>query len=96
MTRTSWLDDDGQTTLIDNYAKKLGSFVEAIADGRVDKHELDAQEKRLVDLMKSVEPQLDDKLHDQVTQLLCELSAFNVMQMLHEMTSQRPKTKFVG
>jgi hypothetical protein len=96
MGRTSWLDDEGQTTLIDNYAQKLGSFVEAIADGRVETTELASQEKRLVDLMRQVEPQLDDRLHEQVTQLLCELSAFNAMQFLHDLTSQRPRTKFVG
>ena len=64
MVRRSWLDDDAQTTLIDNYAKQLSSFVEAMADGRVDEHELTAQEKHLVDLMKKVEPKLDDQLHD--------------------------------
>ncbi len=96
MARLNWLDDQGTSTLIDNYAQKLGSFVEAIADGRIDAKELSAQEGRLVELMKKVEPRLDDALHADVTQLLCELSAFNVMQMLHEMASSRPHARFVG
>ncbi len=36
MARKSWLDESAQTTLIDDYARELGSFVEAMADGVVD------------------------------------------------------------
>ena len=96
MARQSWLDDDAQTTLIDNYASELGSFVDAMADGKVDANELAAQEKRVVELMKALEPQLDDAMHEQVTKLLCELSAFNVMQTLHSLYEARPVTKFQG
>jgi len=96
-SRNAWLDDQTDTPLIDDYAKRLGSFLDAMADGRVDKSELKAQEKRLVALMKAVEPKLDDGLHEQVTSLLCELTAYNVMQTVHEMTSAaKPKTKFRG
>jgi len=31
-----------------------------------------------------------------VTELLCELTAYDVMQMLHAMQSSRPQTKFKG
>ena len=40
------------------------------------------QEQRLVALMKEVEPTLNDAQHGQVTKLLCELTAYNVMQTL--------------
>ncbi len=96
MARTSWLDDDAQTTLIDDYARNLTSFVDAMADGVVDAQEVAGQEQRVVELMKQIEPQLDDALHEQVTKLLCELSAFNVMQLLHSLYEARPKTKFQG
>ena len=33
MARKSWLDDKAKTTLIDDYARELGSFIEAMADG---------------------------------------------------------------
>lgn len=94
--RQSWLDDKAQTTLIDEYTQKLGSFMAALADGRVDDSELTAQEQRLVALMKEVEPSLNDALHDKMTRLLCELTAFNVMQTLHSLQSGRPQTKFQG
>ncbi len=96
LVRQSWLDDKSQTTLIDEYTQKLGTFMAALADGQVDDSELTAQEQRLVALMKEVEPSLNDALHEKVTRLLCELTAFNVMQTLNSLQSSRPKTKFQG
>jgi hypothetical protein len=94
--RQSWLDDKSQTTLIDEYTQKLGTFVEALSDGHVDDAELAAQEQRLVALMKEVEPSLNDAQHGKITRLLCELTAFNVMQTLYSLQSGRPQTKFRG
>lgn len=80
--RTSWLDDEGGVA-IDDMAKKLESFMAAMADGVVDAAEVEAQEARVAALMKEVEPQLDDDTHAKITQLLCELSALDIMQVLH-------------
>jgi hypothetical protein len=96
MARQSWLDEKTETPLIDDYARQLGSFLDAMADGKIDADELGQQESRLVSLMKEVEPQLDDPLHEKVTQLLCELSAYNVMQLLHQVSAARPQTVFKG
>ena len=96
MPRTSWLDDDQKTVRIDDYARNLQPFVDAMADGRIDDSELTAQEQRVIKLMKDVEPKLDDETHGRVTELLCELSAFSAMQMLHTLFEARPKTKFQG
>ena len=38
--KQSWLDDSTQTPLIDSYVQKLGTFVDAMADGHVDDSEL--------------------------------------------------------
>ena len=95
-TRTDWLDDTTDTPLIGQYAERLGTFLEAMADGRIEPHELKAQEDRVVALMKAVEPRLDDSLHEEVTRLLCELSAYNIMQTLHRLMESAPKTKFRG
>ena len=46
--------------------------------------------------MKAVEPLLDDALHAKVTELLCELTAYDLMQTLHEMQKTRHKTVFRG
>jgi hypothetical protein len=91
--RKSWLDDKTNEPLIDEYAQQLTSFMDAMADGRVDAAEVQKQEDHLVALMKEIEPQLDDATHEKVTRLLCELSAYNLMQFLHEIHQARPQTK---
>jgi hypothetical protein len=94
--RTHWLDEKSETPLIDEYVQRLGSFLDAMADGRIEPHELKAQEARVVALMKTIEPMLSDELHEQVTHLLCELSAYNIMHTIHQFVEARPKTKFRG
>jgi hypothetical protein len=91
----NWLDDDGGLA-IDDMARRLGSFIDAMADGKVTDGELSAQEDRVTDLMREIEPQLDDALHARLTVLLCELSAFDIMQMLHTVQAARPQTTFRG
>ncbi len=94
--RQSWFDEKTQMPLIDQHARKLDSFIQTMADGVVDDNEIKAQETRLVGLMRELEPQLDDAMHAKVTQLLCELTAYDIMRMLHEMQQTRPKPKFRG
>lgn len=94
--RVSWIDEATQTSLIDDYARRLEGFVRTFADGRVDEGELKAQEERVTALMREIEPQLDDALHGKVTQLLCELTAYDIMQVFHQVEQARPKTKFRG
>ena len=95
-SRTEWLDEKSDTPLIGQYVERLGSFLDAMADGKIDASELKAQESRVTALMKTVEPSLDDKVHEQVTHLLCELSAYNIMQTLHQLVENQPKTRFRG
>src|SRR5262249_10435860 len=94
--RADWLDDKSETPLIGEYVQRLGTFLEAMADGRIEAHELKAQESRVTALMKTIEPKLDDALHEEVTHLLCELSAYNIMHTIHDLMKNRPMTKFRG
>lgn len=94
--RQKWFDEGSNESLIDDYARHLDSFIETMADGIVDDNEIQAQEKRLISLMKEVEPLLGDDLHAKVTQLLCELTAYDIMQMIHSFQEARPKTQFRG
>jgi hypothetical protein len=91
MKRTPWFSDKSKDPLIDNYVKKMDTFAQAMADGEVDDAELKAQEKRLVKSMKEVDALLDDKQHAKVTQLLCDLTAYDVMQTLHGLAKARTK-----
>jgi hypothetical protein len=94
--RPSWVDELTQTPLIDDYARQLESFISAMANGRVEENEVTSQEQRVVALLKEIDPQLDDALHAKVTQLLCEMTAYAIMQMLYAMEQSRPKAVFQG
>lgn len=89
MSRMNWFDEDTHHPVIDEQVSKLESFAEAMADGIIEKQELERQEKSLVAAMEAVEGQLTDEQHASVTRLLVELSAYNVMRTLHELHAQR-------
>jgi hypothetical protein len=94
MARTSWFDDDAQHPLIHEQIEKLESFTSALADGQVSKQELSGQEQRLVAALKALEPGLSDDLHAKVTTVLVELSAYNVMRLLHELRAEQTRLAF--
>jgi hypothetical protein len=94
MARTSWFDDRAQHPIIQEQLSKLDSFTNAMADGVVEKKELDAQEQRLTAAMKRLEPELGDDLHAKVTTVLVELTAYNVMRLLHELHAERARLAF--
>ena len=96
MSRMSWFDEDAAHPVVLESVNKLESFTSAMADGVVDKGELEAQEQRLSTAMKALEPALDDALHAKVTKVLVELSAYNVMRLLHELQAQRARLAFEG
>ena len=94
MARTGWLDDKTNLPLIQDRLEKLDSFTSALADGVVSAEELSAQEQRLATAMKSVEGELSDPVHAKVTALLVELTAYNVMRLLHELKAERARVAF--
>lgn len=94
MARTSWFDDKAEHPAIYERVEKLKSFTDAMADGVIEKKELDAQERRLVAAMKAVESTLNDDQHAKVTSLMVELSAYNIMQLLHELQAERMRMAF--
>ena len=47
------------------------------------------EQSSVVKAMKAVEADLDDSQHAKVTRLLMELSAYNVMRLLHELQQKR-------
>ena len=46
--------------------------------------------------MKGLEPELSDELHAKVTTVLVELTAYNVMRLLHELNAERARIGFAG
>ncbi len=96
MARESWLNEDAALPALDERVQELEHFTEALADGVVDSAELAAQERRLVDALAAAEGALSDEQHALVTTVLLELSAYNIMSTLHELTGQRLEDKFGG
>jgi len=96
MARTSWFDEKADVPVIQEQVTKLQSFTEAMADGIVERRELEAQEQRLVAAMKQLEPALSDELHGKVTTMMVELSAYNIMRLLHELHAERARMAFDG
>jgi hypothetical protein len=94
--RTSWFDETSEHPVIQEHLSKLESFTSALADDVVTREELAAQEKRLVAAMKTLEPLLDDAMHEKVTTVLVELTAYNVMRLLHELHAERARMAFKG
>ena len=93
MPRTSWFDDT-DLPVIDEQVQKLESFADAMADGQIEQRELDRQQESLVTAMKAVEADLNDAQHAKVTQLLVELSAYNIMRLVHELQTRRLEKGF--
>jgi len=94
VARTSWFDEKAEHEGIQARASKLESFTSALADGVVSKQEVADQERRLLEAMKTLEPQLSDDLHADVTTVLVELTAYNVMRLLRELHSERARLAF--
>ena len=94
MANTSWFDERAEHPTLHERVEKLESFTAAMADGVVDNKELDGQEKRLAAAMKRLEPMLSDELHELVTSVLIELTAYNVMRLLHELQTERARVVF--
>ena len=92
--RASWFDDKAEHPAIQERVSKLDSFTSAMADGVVTAEELTGQEQRLMAAMKTVDGQLDDATHAQVTTILVELTAYNVMRLLHELQAERARLAF--
>jgi predicted transcriptional regulator len=94
MARNSWFDDKAEHPMIQEQAAKLDSFTSALADGVISQQELNGQESRLVAAMKKLEADLNDDQHAKVTTVLVELSAYNVMRLLHELHAERARMAF--
>ena len=94
MARTSWFDDEAKHPLVQDQVAKLETFTSALADGIVSKRELDSQERRLMAVLKPLDTELSDELHAKVTSMMVELTAYNVMRLLHELQNERARMAF--
>jgi hypothetical protein len=96
VARTSWFDEKAEHPAVQERVHKLESFTSALADGVVTPGEVSAQEQRLMDAMKRLEPDLADDVHAKVTTVLVELTAYNIMRLLHELQAEKVRSAFKG
>jgi aldehyde:ferredoxin oxidoreductase len=89
MARINWLDEETHVPALDEHVQQLEHFTNSLADGVVDAAELAKQSDAVVAAIKAVQDELSDAQHAKVTKLLVELTAFNIMQTLHELTAGR-------
>jgi hypothetical protein len=89
MKRVDWFDETTHVPVIDEQVQKLSAFVDAMADGVIDHDELEKQQSSVIEAMKAVEAELNDQQHAKITRLLVELSAYNIMRLLHELQQSR-------
>ncbi len=94
--KSAWFNEASHTPIIAEKARQAESFIAAMADGVIEASELRAQESRLIELMRKIEPQLPAALHNQVTDLLCELTVYDFMQAMRSIQEARPKKVFQG
>ena len=94
MARTNWFDEHGDHQVIHDRVHQLESFTDALADGVVAPQELADQELRLTAAMRKLEPDLSDELHAKVTTVMVELSAYNIMRLLHELRAEQVRGAF--
>ena len=94
MPRVDWFDDKTSVPVIDEQVQKLAGFVDAMADGVIEKSELERQQASVVQAMKAVQGDLTDAQHEKVTRLLVELSAYNIMRLLNELQQSRLQRAF--
>ena len=94
MKRVDWFDEKTHVPVIDEQVQKLSAFVDAMADGVIDHAELEKQQSSVIEAMKAVEPELNDQQHAKITRLLVELSAYNIMRLLHELQVTRRENAF--
>jgi aldehyde:ferredoxin oxidoreductase len=88
MARANWIDDDNHPDL-EAHVGQLEHFATSLADGVVELSELTTQEDNLKAAMRDVEGSLTDEQHGKVTRLLAELTAYTVMQVLHDLAQAK-------
>ena len=86
MARSSWFDPQTHQAGFGEWVEQMDSWQQALAYGTVDADELQAQAQRVTDLLRALEPELSDALHEKLTVVFRELAVLYGMQRLAEIT----------
>lgn len=78
--RTSWFDPEQGPLHLAEYFQRMGSWQQAIADGKITPEEIRDQSHRVIALLKEVEPLVNETEHQLVTETLYEMAVLQAMQ----------------
>lgn len=83
MARDGWFDGQGVDLLRDEFLEDHAAWRRYIADGQITAAEILEQEGRITEMLKRVEPTLDDAQHEALTKVLLEYEVLVNMALVH-------------
>ncbi|OGO04288.1 MAG: hypothetical protein A2Y73_04120 [Chloroflexi bacterium RBG_13_56_8] len=86
MARSRWFDPETSEMNFMLYMEQMESWQQALADGVVEPEELRQQSERVAELLRALEPKLNEELHEEVTNILYEMAVLYGMAQLADMT----------
>jgi hypothetical protein len=77
---TSWFSEETNEVYSAQFFQRMESWQRAIADGKIDPTEIQAQGERVMDLLKRAETSVSDEAHAKLTETFSELAVLQGMQ----------------
>lgn len=83
MTRDGWFDGKGIDLLRDEFLEEHDGWRRYIEDGKITAGEILEQEARITQMLRKLEPTLNDEQHSALTKTLLEYEVLVNMALLH-------------
>ena len=78
--RTPWFDQATGALHLVEYIQRLDSWKQAVADGQITPDEIQQQAERVIQLLKTVQPLLNEAQKAQITRIFYEMAVLQAMQ----------------
>ena len=93
MSKSTWFDAESNELMFSKYVTHMDSWQEAMADGIIEPWEIKRQAERVGELLRALEPKLNDDLHEEITNIFYEVAVLYGMVQVSEMDSQEEEGK---
>ena len=84
MARASWFDEKTNELMFSTYMTQMDSWQDAMADGVIEPGEIQKQAERVGEMLRALEPELSDELHEEITNIFYELAVLFGMVQVRE------------
>lgn len=88
MARKSWFDPESNEIMFSKYIEQMESWQAALADGVVEPEEVQQQAQRVSEMLRALEPKLNDELHEELTQIFYEWAVLMGMERLVQLSTE--------